>query len=1027
MATSTRPALSPKSATSVERPSSVIVHVQTPLLTLPSAEKEVVFYLVVTDGADGSDGDLVRVQNLRLEGGQHPPLLLSDVPGAAEVLARMRTEMLSSTEQYLTAVTQLRDGNIEKVANEHKVDPVLLKSWADYAMVGGTGNVRVEGHYTNKLESNGSDFVRGWGTHETPSIFANSSDRDVRIPGHSKAHSVVVHPSPTLYTAAGWRSPIEGRISIEAKIADAHPECGNGVEWLVQVRSGTQTWTLALGDFERAASDAVPPTQVSIRKGDLVSLLVGPRASQHACDLTHVEFTINEIGGESRRWDLADDISDDIQSANPHADSLGNPDTWHFYRGEMASIDRSRMMHDRVPPGSVLDRWIAEEDPTLKNLLAKKVQQLVTGPRPDDEADGLLYDNLHSLPIPLDHSRLKNNIASDPRFGKHPNGDSIGASDLVVKAPAVVEFRVPADLAEGRDVAAEVTADSAAGKTASVQVRLSTNRPDPQSDQSAAVPSLPFLVSEEGTTERRVAQNLKEFRDLFPPALCYWRIVPVDEVVTMLLFYREDVHLQRLMLDDDEVAELDRLWDELFYIAREPLKLVIAHEQSYEFSTQDRPDLVKEFAPLREPIRKRAKAFRRRMLDLQPNHLDSIFDFAAKAWRRPLSEAEREKLNQLYRELRETEIAHEQTIRLLLARILASPDFLYRREQPRDGRQGPVTSWELATRLSYFLWSSLPDDELRDAAADSTVLRESVLLDQTRRMLRDPRARRLAEQFACQWLHVRQFDRREEKNEKLYPQFANLRSAMYEETLRFFEDFIRNDRSVLSILNADHVFLNTALAQHYGIDSVEGDRWRRVDGARQWGRGGILTMATVLSSQSGASRTSPILRGNWVYETLLGQRLPRPPADVPPLPDERPEGLTARELIERHGSDPACAKCHQKIDPFGFALEQYDAIGRRRPEAVDTTTRLDDGHRIDGVDGLRHYLLSHRRDDFVRQFCRKLLGFALGREVQLSDQPLLESMQQRLEGNDYRFSSAVETIVTSRQFQDIRGRDYVEN
>ena len=174
---------------------------------------------------------------------------------------------------------------------------------------------------------------------------------------------------------------------------------------------------------------------------------------------------------------------------------------------------------------------------------------------------------------------------------------------------------------------------------------------------------------------------------------------------------------------------------------------------------------------------------------------------------------------------------------------------------------------------------------------------------------------------------------------------------------------------------------------------------------------------------SRASRTSPILRGNWVYETLLGQRLPRPPADVPILPDVLPQGLTARQLIEQHSSVAACAKCHVKIDPFGFALEQYDAIGRIRSEQVDTQSVTESGVPIEGIQGLRDYLTNDRRHDVVRQFCRKLLGFSLGREVQLSDEPLLDTMEVRLQQNDYRFSAAVETIVTSDQFRKIRGRD----
>jgi hypothetical protein len=266
---------------------------------------------------------------------------------------------------------------------------------------------------------------------------------------------------------------------------------------------------------------------------------------------------------------------------------------------------------------------------------------------------------------------------------------------------------------------------------------------------------------------------------------------------------------------------------------------------------------------------------------------------------------------------------------------------------------------------------------------------------------------------------------------------------MYEETVRFFEDMFRYDGSILDMLDADHTFLNEALAEHYGIEwkvarqlerdvpqddspgwrgSVKNHLWQRVDGVRAQGRGGVLGMATVLASQSGASRTSPILRGNWVYETLLGERLPRPPANVPILPDEPPQGLSARELIEQHSSAAACAKCHLKIDPYGFALEQYDAIGRLRVAPMDTRATLFDGKMIEGIEGLRNYISQDRRSDFVRQFCRKLLGYALGREVRLSDKPLIDTMMHELAENDYRFHVAVKAVVLSSQFRKIRGR-----
>ena len=242
--------------------------------------------------------------------------------------------------------------------------------------------------------------------------------------------------------------------------------------------------------------------------------------------------------------------------------------------------------------------------------------------------------------------------------------------------------------------------------------------------------------------------------------------------------------------------------------------------------------------------------------------------------------------------------------------------------------------------------------------------------------------------------------------------------------MRFFMDLMQADGSVLALLDADHSFVNGALAKHYGLE-VKGDGWQRVQGLRAQGRGGMLGFAATLAKQSGASRTSPILRGNWLSEVVLGDKLPRPPKDVPVLPEEAPAGLTERQLIERHSSDAQCAKCHQRIDPFGFALEGFDAIGRSRK--ADTKAVLQDGTRFEGLDGLRTYLLTTRRDDFLRQFCRKLLGFALGRGVQLSDKPLIDTMMNQLKANDHRISAAIEPILQSRQFREVRGRDFVAN
>ena len=293
-------------------------------------------------------------------------------------------------------------------------------------------------------------------------------------------------------------------------------------------------------------------------------------------------------------------------------------------------------------------------------------------------------------------------------------------------------------------------------------------------------------------------------------------------------------------------------------------------------------------------------------------------------------------------------------------------------------------------------------------------------------MLSDDRARRLAIEFGTQWLHTRGFDKFDEKSERHFPQFNALRDAMNEEVVRFFTDFFQQNRSVLSLLDADHTFVNAALAQHYDLPAVTGAEWKRVDGMRAHGRGGILGFAATLAKQSGASRTSPILRGNWISETILGERLPRPPKGVPVLPEEAPAGLTERQLTEKHSTDPSCARCHVRMDPFGYALESFDAAGHFRTRdanglPIDTRTTLADGTEMNGLDGLRTYLLTTRRDTFRRQFCKKLLGYALGRAVILSDQPLLDDIAAALDQKDQQIGTVVEMIVLSPQFRQIRG------
>jgi mono/diheme cytochrome c family protein len=530
--------------------------------------------------------------------------------------------------------------------------------------------------------------------------------------------------------------------------------------------------------------------------------------------------------------------------------------------------------------------------------------------------------------------------------------------------------------------------------------------------------------------DKAAIQGRDEFRQVFPWYICFPAVVPTDEVVCLKMYHREDEPLARLFLDDAQKRTIDRLWEEHRFISRQPIAENDYLPQFIGFTTQDAPkEIMNFFKAQPENFRKRAEEFEKEVAAAIPKQIDALLDFASRAYRRPLTDKEKTELRALYQTIREKGTYHSEAFHGVLARIFVSPAFLFRVEVPPSGKQaGPVNDWEIATRLSYFLWSSVPDEELRQLAAAGKLKDPKTLTEQAQRMIRNERVRSLAIEFGTQWIHVRGFDELKEKNEKLFPTFdEKLRKAIYEESILFFQDLFQNDRSVTSILNSDATFLNDLLAKHYGIPNVSGPQWRRVEGVRKHGRGGILGLASVQAKQSGASRTSPVLRGNWVVETLLGEKLPRPPANVPQLPEmEGADKLTTRQLVEKHASVQECAVCHVRIDPFGFSLERYDPIGRRRDKEVsglpvDAHAKLKDGTEFDDLDGLRTYLLTKKKDVIVRLFCRKLLGYSLGRATTLSDQSLIDEMAREMDQNDGRLSAAVLTIVRSPQFRMVRG------
>ncbi len=1008
----------------------------------------VTLYLTARDAGDGSAEDYAVWGQPRLVAPGRPDLPLRDVRALTGELLARRKQLFAATAKALAAANaatrEESETAVAQLAERFGVRTAELNPWLETLGIGVNAPLNLTYFRTKLTSGGGHPFINGWGSPDLPSLLTNASDQAVRIPGHAKPHGVFVHPTPTLSACVGWRSPLRGAVRIDGKVTHAHPECGNGVTWSLELRRGGMRRRLAAGTAHAAQAAPFTVTEpVAIRPGDLLSLVIGPRDRNHSCDLTDLEFRIRSAEGEPKasEWSLTRDVADNVLDGNPHADRLGNAGVWHFYS---EPVDGAEPVSS-IPAGSLLARWQSAQTTAERLPLAAALQKLlVEGPPPGqnpESPDVALYRQLRAFTGPLLSSVWREFAAKpvtarpslegvgvlglDPSlFGKHPAGKTVDPASLCVRAPSVLEVRLPAELAAGAELATTASLHPEAGMDASVQMEVRSAR----DGLGSLLPGTPVVVRAGSPAGKRFETAFADFRALFPAALCYPKIVPTDEVVTLTLFYREDEPLRRLMLTDAEARDLDRLWAELRWVSQAPLKLVNAYEQIVEFATQDRPDLVEAFKLLKQPVYAGADAFRKELVAAEPRQLDHLTRFAARAYRRPLTPAETTELRGLYARLRAEELPHDEAFRLTLARIFTAPAFLYRLETaPAGPGPAPVSDWELATRLSYFLWSSPPDERLRAVAASGTLRKPEVLTAQTRRMLKDPRARRLATEFACQWLQIYEFDALDEKSERHFPEFAVLRQDMYEEAIRFFTDLFQRDGSVLSLFDADHTFVNGRLARFYGLPGLSGlkaDTWQRVEGMRSRGRGGVLGLAATLAKQSGASRTSPILRGNWVSEVLLGERLPRPPKNVPPLPEDETatEGLTMRQLVVRHTSDPKCSGCHVRIDPFGFSLEGFDAIGRSRKtdlgnRPVDTRAETPDGQQIDGLDGLRTYLVQKRRDTVLRQFCRKLLGYSLGRAVQLSDQPLLEAMERKLAKQGYRFSVAVDLIVQSRQFQ----------
>jgi hypothetical protein len=397
-----------------------------------------------------------------------------------------------------------------------------------------------------------------------------------------------------------------------------------------------------------------------------------------------------------------------------------------------------------------------------------------------------------------------------------------------------------------------------------------------------------------------------------------------------------------------------------------------------------------------------------------------------RAYRRPVSAADLQSLMPFY-QAGKAEGGFERGIQRAIDRLLVSPQFLFRIERdPANATPGsvhPIADLELASRLSFFLWSSIPDDELLDLASQGKLRQPAVMEQQVKRMMADPRSATLVTSFAEQWLYLRDLEAKK-PNEILFPDFdESLRDAFRSETEILLDYVLRGNRSVLELLSANYTFVNERLAKHYGIPNVLGSDFRRIDLPPNSPRGGLLGQGSILTITAYPNRTSPVNRGKWVLQNLLLAPPPPPPPTVPALKTEAADtgkALTMREAMTRHRADPACASCHTRMDPIGFAMENFDAIGRWRDRdgdnTIDSSGSFADGSKFEGMDGLKKILLSHP-EEFVNSIAQNLLMFATGRNVQYFDQPAVRAIVSGAAAGNYTFNSLVMGVVKSAPFQ----------
>lgn len=641
------------------------------------------------------------------------------------------------------------------------------------------------------------------------------------------------------------------------------------------------------------------------------------------------------------------------------------------------------------------------------------------------------------------------------KFGVGPDGTGISLDDFA--APASISFEVP--MPEGRfTMDFQVDAEIAGDRNQVLRVTISDR---PEGGAARGTPVQAFLGDMNSAGYRAFRDGVMELATVLPPNSnaeptpadkdpipepfdSTYNVPEHDDFVIGVKYIRDDRFIYDHILDDATRARLDTAWNDLYasftyhdnYLAllAKKYEVELKGKRIEQLTPADFSAMPPEMRKYARPLRAEYDAVIAAQAAARRGQLQDCLQFASRAWRRPLSEQEKSNLRAFYDRTVTTESSHRKAIQALLARILVSPAFLYRVEQTPQTQASaavqPLSNAEIASRMSFFLWSSIPDDELRRAAAAGQLRDPQQLRRQVQRMLTDPKARRFSTEFFGQWLGFYRFDQHRGVDTGRFPEFTSeVKSAMYDEAVSFFEYVVRRQRPVRELLSADYAFLNQALAKHYGVTQAVGstDRVELVAGANAFHRGGLLRLGAILTTTSAPLRTSPVKRGDWVLRRILGTPVPPPPADAGTLPsdDKNFGGLSVRERLAVHKHNATCAGCHTRIDPLGFPLERYDSIGRWRDKysdgkPIEDTGTVSAGTELAGVNGLLDYLRT--KDEQVRRtLSGKLLGYALGRTVLASDQPLIDRMLAA--GGDATFTQLAAEIVTSDQFLNRRGRE----